>query len=163
LTKKRIAELGDLAAAGGSADNPGTLLVLSEYDAIQTFWGKLAICNGACVGYNILGFDLPFLQRRSMDLGVQPGISPAVSKYRTEPVTDLMGILFNWSWGENIKKLKWLAKRYGIDIPAGEDDGSMVKDMTDEDLIKYGLSDLHVTVELYKKMHGIYFNHFGGG
>jgi len=138
---------------------PAKVLLVTETEAIVKFWGNLTMCNGCSVGYNTMGFDLPFLMRRSMDLGIQPGITPAMAKYRAEPTTDLMGLLFNWSWGENVKKLKWVAKRYGLEILAEEVDGSMVASMSDDELLVYGLSDLWVTVQLYQKMNGIYFNH----
>jgi DNA polymerase elongation subunit (family B) len=137
------------------------LMIGSEKEIITRFWEGLNMTNGCSVGYNTMGFDFPFIMRRSMDLGIRPGITPNLAKYRTEPTTDLMGILFNWSWGENIKKLKWIASRYNLEVLAPEVDGAMVADMTDEELITYGLSDLHITVQLYERMNGIYFNHLG--
>jgi hypothetical protein len=152
VSKAKVLELSKLAPK---------LFVEDEPTAIGHFWDKLNMCNGLAVGYNISGFDFPFLLRRSMDLEVRPGITPNLAKYRTEPVTDLMGILFGWSWGENIKKLKWVAKRYGLQVLAPEVDGAMVADLTDAELIEYGLSDLWVTVQLYQRMNGIYFQHLG--
>jgi hypothetical protein len=130
--------------------------IMTEVEAINQLWGALVMCSGWCVGYNILNFDLPLLQRRSFDLGLKPAITPRLSKYQTEPICDLYGILFNWSW-DNTKKLKWLAKRYGLEILAPEVDGSMVAEMSDAELVLYGYSDLLVTVQLYNKMNGIYF------
>lgn len=137
------------------------LMVGDETAVITRFWEGLSLCNGKCCGYNIMGFDLPFLMKRSMDLGIRPGIMPSLAKYRTAPTTDLMGILSNWSWGDNVKKLKWLAKRYELEVLAPEVDGAMVADMTDAELIEYGLSDIWITVQLYKKMNGVYFNDIG--
>jgi hypothetical protein len=131
---------------------------MTEAQVIKEFWKYFALCNGCAVGYNVLSFDLPFLLRRSMDLSITPAIAPNLAKYKNEPITDLYGILYNWSW-EKSKGLKWLAKRYNIEVLAPEVDGSMVKDMTEEELLLYGASDLHVTVELYRKMNGIYFYH----
>lgn len=137
------------------------LLIMTEAVAINRFWESFNLVGGRCCGYNILGFDIPFLLKRSMDLGVRPGTLPNMAKYRTEPTCDLMGILSGWSWGDNVKKLKWLAKRYNLEVLMPETDGAMVADMSNEDLIKYGLSDLHVTVQLYNKMNGVYFSHLG--
>ena len=154
ITKNTVAMLSTLAT-------PGRLIVTTEVDAITKFWDNLNMCNGLSVGYNIMGFDFPFLQRRSMELGIKPAITPNLAKYRTEPTTDLMGTLFGWSWSENIKKLKWIAKRYSLEVLAPEQDGAMVADMTNEELITYGMSDLWVTVQLYNKMNGVYFQHLG--
>lgn len=131
----------------------------SERDALIKFWGNLIMCDGRSVGYNNLAFDIPFLMRRSMDLGLQPGITPSLAKYRTEPTTDMFGVLFNWAWSDT-KKLKWLAKRYNLGLLVEEtQDGGKVEDMEDHELVAYGLSDLAITTGLYRLMDGVYFTH----
>lgn len=137
-----------------------TLKYLSEADALRSFWGQLIMCSGNNVGFNQTQFDLPFLMRRSMAQAISPGITPALSKYRAEPSTDLFGLMFNWAWGET-KKLKWLATRYGLDPLVNPDkfSGGAVADMDDAELVAYALSDLHITVNLYRRMNGIYFSH----
>ena len=130
--------------------------IMTEAGAVRTFWKYFAMCGGRAVGYNIIAFDIPFLLRRSFDLGVKPVIIPNLAKYRTEPLTDLFCLLFNWDW-QRSKKLKWVCTRYGIEVLAPEVDGSMVKDLSPKELVEYGLSDLHATVELFKRMNGYYF------
>jgi DNA polymerase elongation subunit (family B) len=49
----------------------------SECDLISEFWQIFQSCNGNCVGYNILNFDLPYLMRRSMALGFAFRCCPA--------------------------------------------------------------------------------------
>lgn len=134
------------------------LLTLTEGEAIQWAWRQLIMCNGCSVGFNTMGFDLPFLMRRSMALNLQPGVQPSLAKYRDTPTTDLFGLLFNWSWGET-KKLKWIAQRYGLEVLLPDAEGKDVGDMDDAHLIAYGLSDLHITTQLYRRMNGVYFNH----
>lgn len=135
--------------------------ILPEINAIREFWGDLIMAGGYSVGYNILGFDFPFILKRSMALGIQPGIAPSMIRYRTDPTTDLMPILANWQWGET-KRLKWLAKRYGFHVIAEEAEGSQVAEMSDKELCLYGMSDISITVQLYQFMNGVYFNHLGG-
>jgi hypothetical protein len=160
LTKKAQAALSENKIL--SSGLGGSLIVCDEMTAIEKFWQSLGLCSGCSVGFNTLGFDLPFILKRSMELCVQPGMFPQMAKYRTEPTTDLAGILSNWDYTKS-KRLKWLAKRYGLEVLAEEKDGSMVADMTDEELITYGLSDLWVTVQLYNLMNGVYFNHYQDG
>lgn len=132
---------------------------LSEEQAIADFWDKFGRCQGNAVGYNILGFDFPVLLRRSFDLGVIPTMIPMLAKFRSEPITDLMQIFSGWDW-HFTKKLKWLCKRYGIPIPAGDEvDGSQVENMTEKQLRVYAASDVEITRELYKRMNGYYFVH----
>jgi len=77
-----------------------------------------------------------------------------MAKYRTEPTIDLMGILYNWG---QAKSLKWVCKRYGINNPLPDLDGSKVKDMDAETLRAYSANDVYLVVQLYEKMQGVYF------
>ncbi len=126
-----------------------------EIDIVAAFWENFAKVFGRCCGYNILNFDLPYLLRRSMAFGIKPSIVPTLAKYRIDPVFDLYQILYNWQPG---KGLKTVAKLYGIPVPAGDLDGSQVAAMDAETLKGYVLSDLQVTVKLFKKMNSVYFN-----
>lgn len=131
---------------------------LSEATVLERFWDLLYDCGGRCVGYNIIGFDLPYLLRRSFALGVIPKYMPSLVKYHTEPTTDLMAILYNWG-AMPYKGLKQVAKLYGLPVECPEVDGSMVKNMTRDQLVAYQISDVKLTITLYQRMNGIYFNH----
>jgi DNA polymerase III epsilon subunit-like protein len=131
--------------------------VVTEEVALTQFWQYFAICDGRSIGFNHVSFDLPFLVRRSFDLGVRPPFMPNLAKYRSEPSTDLYSLLYNWNW-QSSHGLKFVCKRYGIPVLAPDVDGSMVKDMSPVNLVKYGLSDLAATVGLYKRMSGYYFD-----
>jgi hypothetical protein len=65
-----------------------------------------------------------------------------------------MGILYNWG---QAKGLKWVCKRYGIDNPLPDLDGSMVNGMDIETLRAYSANEVRLVQQLYKKMSGIYF------
>lgn len=130
----------------------------TEKEILAEFWEVFRDCGGACVGYNILAFDLPYLMRRSMALNVKPPFPPNLAKYRTEPVTDLMAILYNWG-SDKYKSLKQVARLYGIENETEGTDGSMVANLSASDLYKYQTSDVKLVMELYSKMNGIYFNH----
>lgn len=86
----------------------------SESDLIRWFWTAFAKADGRTCGYNIISFDLPYLLRRSFDLSIQVPIQPQLSKFRTDPTTDLMAILYNWG---PVKGLKWVCRCYGINNP----------------------------------------------
>ena len=126
----------------------------SEKQLLEQFWLYYEECRGYSCGYNIIGFDLPYIMRRSFDLGVKASIIPFLAKYRTEPTIDLMGILFNWG---QAKGLKWVCKRYGIDNPLPDLDGSMVQDMDIATLRAYVANDVKLVQALYQKMSGVYF------
>jgi DNA polymerase elongation subunit (family B) len=130
-------------------------MVTDEKDMLEHFWDEVRNADGRLCGYNIIGFDLPFLMRRSMALGVSaPMHMLNFRKYQTYPIVDLMGILYNW---DKAKGLKWVCKRYGIVNNLPELDGSKVATMDIETLARYAINDVNLTVALYEKMNGVYF------
>lgn len=135
--------------------NEITFREMTEADVIREFWQVFAECRGNCVGFNILSFDLPYLMARSMYLGVAIPYLPSLVKFRTEPVTDLYAIRYNWGPG---KGLKQMAKLLGIKPLCPDVDGSKVKDMTRDELRSYQVSDVDLVQQLFKKMNGVYFN-----
>jgi DNA polymerase elongation subunit (family B) len=126
----------------------------TETELIKWFWSAYARADGRSCGYNIIGFDLPYLLRRSFELGITVPIFPRLAKYQTDPTIDLMGILYNWG---TPRGLKWVCKRYGIENPLPELNGSQVAEMDRETLRKYAGNDVYLAVELYKRMCGVYF------
>jgi DNA polymerase elongation subunit (family B) len=134
------------------------VIAYPEKDLIKLFWQNFAACNGNCIGYNILGFDLPYLLRRSMALCVPVPFVPNLAKFRTEPVTDLMMILYNWG-SQTYKGLKQVAKIYGLPNDCPDVDGSQVAGLDVETLTRYQASDVRLCMELYQRMNGIYFKH----
>ena len=68
------AEYGQVLAIGILGDDEPTILTGEESDILAKFWG-LALKDfqegiSTWVGHNVLGFDLPFLLRRSVIVGV---------------------------------------------------------------------------------------------
>jgi DNA polymerase elongation subunit (family B) len=126
----------------------------TETELIKWFWSAYARADGRSCGYNIIGFDLPYLLRRSFELGITVPIFPRLAKFQIEPTIDLMGILYNWG---TPRGLKWVCKRYGIENPLPELNGSQVAEMDRETLRKYAGNDVYLAVELYKRMCGVYF------
>ncbi len=126
-----------------------------EREQIHQFWVAVANVHGYLCGWNILHYDLPVIQRRSMALGEKPYLMPCARKHQSEPVTDLFGLLFNWEKG---KSLKTVAKLYGLHNPLPDLKGSMVAEMDDATLEAYAKNDVDLCVQLYERMAGIYFH-----
>lgn len=143
-----------LCIAYKEGDDQTEVLFDDEKKMLNTFWQLYGEHMQRVCGYNIIGFDLPFLLRRSFALGITIPAMPPMAKYRVEPTIDLMGILYNW---QNYKSLKFVCKRYGIKNPLPELNGSMVNDMDNDTLLKYAKNDVDMTYALYNKMSGIYF------
>ena len=79
------------------------------------------------VGHNIAGFDLPFLRKRSIILGIcPPSAMPLNAKPWDKAIFDTM---IQWD-GDRERRISLdkLCKVLGIDSPKGEMDGSKVGD-----------------------------------
>jgi hypothetical protein len=140
--------------------DPVALANAAEARVIMLFWERYALSNGVACGFNILNFDLPFLMRRSMALGISlPRASrPDLRRFVTDPITDLMQIMYGWG-AQPYKGLKTVAALYGLPVTAPGVDGSQVANLTDEQLTEYQRSDVLVTRALHARMNGIYFFH----
>lgn len=155
------ADYGKIIAIGvkendGEVESKLAGIDITEKGLICWFWKLFANNQGQCCGYNIIGFDLPYLMRRSFDLGiVLPNkYKPDLRRYQTYPTCDLMNIMYNWG---TARGLKWVCKRYGIDNPLPDLDGSQVKDMDSETLKTYVENDVELIYKLYSRMFGVYF------
>ena len=148
---------------------PSSRLVLmcrdlkEEIDALKKFWSYALYCN--LIGYNIIYFDLPIIIRRSMMLGVRPSflLEQNRAKY-ADNIIDLQLKLYNNGYVTNMNNQKPFARKQeaickilGIENPLIGIDGSMVKNMTDQELFDYNMNDLLLTQQLAAKMQGYYF------
>lgn len=127
---------------------------LSEADALRALWIAAEHCRGHLVGYNILHFDLPFLLRRSMALGITPRRVPDLRRFQTSPITDLYGLLYHWQGG---KGLKTVARLYGIPDPLPDHTGADVAAMDVATLKAHVINDVTLTVALFERMVDVYF------
>ncbi len=105
------------------------------------------------IGHNHVGFDLPFIFRRAVILGVEPPIwMPRLPKAWDESVFDTM---VEWAGHNNRISMDALCRALGI---AGKDgmDGSMVCDSflqgQIEKIAEYCCGDVHRTREIYRRM-----------
>jgi hypothetical protein len=96
--------------------------VVSEAYLICDFWRTLE--DRTTVSFNGLEFDLPFLLRRSLYLGVQaPFIN--IDKYRTNHIDLIQRLSFNGNF--KYRPLDFYCKRLKLDVP---DDTCSGKDIT---------------------------------
>jgi len=124
----------------------------AEEKLLRCFWAAFAGCNGFACGWHIIGFDFPFLLRRSLYNVVKPSSIPRLAKYHTEPVRDLFAILNNWGTGKGLKEQCAL-----FGIPLGGKSGADVESMTWQDEARYGADDVRLCQKMYERMAGIYF------
>jgi predicted PolB exonuclease-like 3'-5' exonuclease len=104
------------------------------------------------VGFNMIGFDLPVLIRRSQYLGV---VYPrmVLDRYRT-PHEDLM-LKLTWNGLVKARSLKFYAKRFGIPVEdevSGADIAGLVEAGDWDKVISHVTSDVRLTAALAERI-----------
>ena len=127
-----------------------------EAEVLMNFFSDLTdIGRGVLVGHNIIGFDLPFLWKRCMVLGIKP---PAwfprnPSKYSSEMVRDTM-LLWDQDQraGGSMDRLCKLLGIPGKGDMSGADVWPMVAAGDIDGVAEYCRADVHRTRRMFKRM-----------
>jgi 3'-5' exonuclease len=127
----------------------------NEKGLLQQFWTKVGQIRPALyITHNGLGFDLPFIKKRSVIHQVKPPLEISLAKFRTDPVYDTMAVWSNWDqrgWA----KLDVLARALNVETKSGS--GKQVAEMwargQGKDIADYCLQDTYVTYACYCRMN----------
>lgn len=143
--------LTDTMEAQGAVSWYGT----NEKGLLQQFWTKLGqIRPSLYITHNGLGFDLPFIKKRSVIHQVKPTLEISLAKFRTEPVYDTMAVWSNWD-NRGWVKLDVLARALNVETKSGS--GKQVAEMwargQGKDIADYCLQDTYVTYACYCRMN----------
>lgn len=126
----------------------------NEEEILEKFWSVVADVD-LFIGHNVFEFDLPFIYKRSIILGVKPSRNLNFAKYRNDPIFDTMSEWEKWAFGSR-QSLDTLAKVLGFATSKDEMDGSMVwdyfKDGKIEDICKYCMKDVELVRQIYYRM-----------
>lgn len=126
----------------------------SEADILRGFWAKVGEHRPSLfVTHNGLGFDLPFIRKRSIIHQVRPSLDINLARFRTEPVFDTMAIWSNWDTRGWVK-LDVLARALGVEAKSGSGDqvaGMWAKGQWRE-VALYCLQDTYVTYACFCRM-----------
>ena len=112
------------------------------------------------IGHNILDFDLPFINQRSIIKGVRPTVDFYFGKYRQQPIFDTMRVWDCWKWGGSTS-LKKLSYALGLDCPkaggiSGENLYNAFSEGRFEEIYHYCMRDVKVTRNVWRKMNFTY-------
>lgn len=122
---------------------------------LKTFWEKVgSISPKQIITHNGLGFDLPFIHKRSMVHQVRPTISIPLAKFKTSPVFDTMAVWANWE-PRSYVGLDVLARAFEVETKSGC--GSAVMGYWSQrrfaDIAQYCIQDTIVTYHCFCRMN----------
>lgn len=153
----RVLAIGYCGKAGNIIDGDAK----EEHDLLSQFWDEYRWSTETkqpMIGFNIFGFDLPFLIRRSWLLDVDvPADVIRDNRYWSKTFIDLMVVWGCGAYGDRIK-LDKLAAYFGCTRKSGSgaDFHKLWNDpATRSQAIEYLKTDLQVTVEVARKMEVI--------
>jgi predicted PolB exonuclease-like 3'-5' exonuclease len=148
-------EFGRILCIGYAIDdNEVDCLSGDEKEILRKFW-RLAEDITQFIGHNIMDFDLRFIYKRSIILGIKPSRELSFARYRSEPIFDTMR---EWEkWGAQGVSLHRLTTALGITSPKEEGiDGSKVYDYylagKSDEICEYCKRDVKATREVYRRM-----------
>ncbi|WP_447972697.1 3'-5' exonuclease [Nitrospira sp. Kam-Ns4a] len=127
----------------------------NEKELLRQFWTRVGQGRPSLyITHNGLGFDLPFIKKRSIIHQVKPTVEIPLAKFRTEPVYDTMAIWSNWE-GRGWIKLDVLARALNVETKSGS--GSQVAELwargQHKEIAEYCLRDTYVTYACYCRMN----------
>ncbi len=127
----------------------------NEQELLRQFWAKLGqLRPTSFITHNGLGFDLPFIKKRSVIHQVKPSLEINLAKFRTEPVYDTMAVWSNWD-NRGWVKLDVLARALNVETKSGS--GKQVGEMwakgQGREIADYCLQDTYVTYACYCRMN----------
>lgn len=125
-----------------------------EQELLRQFWDRLGELRPSLfITHNGLGFDLPFLKKRSIIHRVKPSMDISLARFRTEPVYDVMAVWSNWD-NRGWVKLDVLARALQVETKSGS--GKQVAEMWNQgrrrEIAEYCLRDTYVTYACYQRM-----------
>lgn len=127
----------------------------NERELLRQFWTRIAQSRPTLfITHNGLGFDLPFIKKRSVIHQVKPSLEINLAKFRTEPVYDTMAIWSNWD-SRGWIKLDILARALNVETKSGsgEQVAAMWSKGQGREIGLYCLQDTYVTYACYCRMN----------
>src|SRR5262245_9122304 len=131
---------------------------LDEARILREFWARMErfhVATDRVVGHNVMGFDWPFILKRSRVHQIKPTRWLSLAKYRSTPIFDTMQEWSGWNYEPRIS-LDALARTLGLEGKTPGVDGSMIYPMwrqgRDQEIRDYATQDATLTREVYGRM-----------
>lgn len=155
--------LGEIVCIGlkkvlSNGQHDSTTLTGKEKDILIKWWGIVGKHRGLFVHYNGLGFDVPFILKRSMKHDIKPTNKDFLDlrRYSKYPQFDVQMILADWDRYNTIS-LDQVCNFLNVPSPKegdikAEDVEQAYKDGRIKEISDYCLRDVESTYEVYKKL-----------
>ena len=157
-------DLGRIVAIGVQVDQhePEVRLARTEADereALVWFWSLVGSWKGldhptTLIGFNIVGFDLPFLARRSLYLNVPAPLLP-LNKYRHPGIEDLL-LRLSYDGAQKYRSLDFYARRFNLSVTAQPHTGADIAELVNNEdwaaVRAHCLADIRTTVALARRI-----------
>ncbi len=149
---------GQILCIGLLNENGFALIAGDESEMLEAFWGRVqAVCFGTLQARSLVGwcswhFDLPFLIKRSLKLGVP---FPAGLRCNGRWHPSLVDAMVLWQMGdrEAASSLDTVAKFLGLGAKSGNGaDFAWLWKQDNAAAIKYVENDLKLTAAIYEKV-----------
>lgn len=149
--------VGRIVCAGMAVDDqPVRTFIGDEKDIINSLFYAIKVLEESCfVGHNIIGFDLKFLWKRSIVLGIRP---PSAIPFQAKPWdNNVFDTMTRWD-ADTSKRISQdrLCRALGIPPSKDEMDGSMVWDKWREgkidEIARYCEKDVEAVRQIHKRM-----------
>ena len=132
---------------------------LDEAKTLRGWWKLMQSFNtrvDVVIGHNLMGYDYPFILKRSMIHSVLPPVHLSLARYRAQPLYDTQQVWTNWDARRSISLVE-LARVLKVDVTKTDGmDGSRVYDAyleeRHDEIADYCLRDVEVVRAVYRKM-----------
>jgi len=134
--------------------------VADERGILESFWDVVKARRDWCfITYNGLAFDLPFLLRRSIYLGLTPTTGLPLRPFALDSHFDVMRVLSNWERGDAVR-LDIVAELLGLSKSPPGMDGSQVLGLWRagrvEEIEAYCLGDVRLVYEVFLRIDAFF-------
>lgn len=134
--------------------------VADERGILESFWDVVKARRDWCfITYNGLAFDLPFLLRRSIYLGLTPTTGLPLRPFALDSHFDVMRVLSNWERGDAVR-LDIVAELLGLSKSPPGMDGSQVLGLWRagrvEEIEAYCLGDVRLVYEIFLRIEAFF-------
>ena len=158
-------EFGRIVCVGMGNDATGVLekrafTAESEADeakVLRGFWDAVRgrERDSRFVTFNGLSFDVPYILKRSLFLGVKPSTTLSLRRFALDSHYDVMQVLSNWDRYDAVR-LDVVADLFGLEKGPKGMDGSQVHRLWREgrwrEIEAYCLNDVQLTYEIFLKV-----------